>query len=422
MTAYADALDHHLRVVQDTQPIWHARAFCDRSAPWLEPALRDWLVALPEDAVEAIQTGRMPVEDWHPALRHLHSQVTALTDFPQSTTSRFDDAAINPRVGLHRLAHRFVDERKLRQLAAIAARTSSLLATLSSAHGQRTCAAKDRADHRIVDWCGGKGHLARAISLAYNVRATVVERNAEVIQSGAAQHLQAGLQTDWLQADVLRDTTASVLQRAHVAFALHACGELSATLLDHSTDSGLTHVVAIPCCPHMTGAHATWQPRSSIARASSLVLTTPDLKLAIADEVVAAPRHKNHRRQEQLWRLAADIALKDHTGNPAYHSAGPLPPSAFRGDLSAFLDAVFAQKGLPAPPHSNAPTYAVSAHHELRTVQALGVVRALFRRPIERLTLFDRAVAMQEHGWDVTLETLFAPSTSPRNTVLIASR
>lgn len=405
MTAHADALERHLTLLQTTYPLWHPRAFCDRDAPWLAPPLATWLRSLSSEAIASIHAGLASDADLHPDYRALRAAVRGLPTIPASSSPRYCAPHVDPRGPIHPHARRFVDERKLRQLAAIQARVAPLAPAT-----------------RMVDWCGGKGHLARAMTLAFGGQATVVERNPDVIASGAELHEKAGLPTQWLQADVLLDDTSDVLGRSDTAFALHACGELTATLLDRAQDSSVRHIVALPCCPHMTGTHSCWHPRSSLAKASTLTLTTPDLKLAIADEVVAAARHRTHRRREQRWRLAADIALRELRRADSYQTIGPLPPRAFRQPLDIFLHDVLVERGVAAPSTAQVARWSNEADDALRTVQAIGLVRALFREPIERFTLLDRAVYLEEQGWTVQLETLFEPQTSPRNTALIARR
>lgn len=406
MSAFAQqflALHHFLQTHRDA---WSQRAFCNRDAPWLESGLRDWLTRLDAETVAHLHQHALNQEDIHPTLRSLHQEAQALSQVQPSRTRRFDAPSIDPRDGVATNAQRFVPERKLRQLAAILARTESW----------------QHSHAPVVDWCGGKGHLGRALGSAWNAPVRVVERTSSVIEDGQKLHAQAGLNTRFFQRDVLQDSVRDALEGAHSVFALHACGELSAQLIEQVDDTEVRQGFWMPCCPHFIAERSHWRALSSVGQAHPLALTTPDLKLAIADEVIARQAHRDARRREQVWRLCADLLLRERLGSDDYVTVGVLPPLAFRGELYVFISQCFAAKGLDAPSKAEVLRASVDAEEELRLVQAFGLVRAVFRRPLELLTLNDRACALEERGWQVQMEELFARTTSPRNVAIIATR
>lgn len=387
------------------QSIWRPRAFCDREAPWLEASLRDWLASLSWEAIEAYQQTPPPLEEFHPTLRALHKEASALTQFPRANPERWPAWESDPRATLAPAARRYTPGRKLLQLAAIADRT---------AHWMQPTP--------VIDWCGGKGHLGRAIGGAWKSPIRVVERDASVIADGQQLHQQFGVETQFFQRDVMREDCGDVFEGAGVVYALHACGELSATLAERLPQTDVQRALLMPCCPHFTGEHSYWRPISAHGAQHPLQLTTPDLKLAIADEVVARPAIRAARRQEQLWRLCADVLLRQALGVEDYVTVGMLPPRAFRGELRDFIEAVFSARGLVAPSSAAIDTAERDAEEELRLVQAFGLTRAVFRRPLEVFILLDRALFFHEHGWVVTIEELFPRTASPRNLAIIAER
>ena len=50
------------------------------------------------------------------------------------------------------------------------------------------------------------------------------------------------------------------------------------------------------------------------------------------------------------------------------------------------------------------------------------LLRSLFRRPLELWLVLDRALYLQEQGFQVTLGTFCAAQLSPRNLLLLAER
>ena len=52
----------------------------------------------------------------------------------------------------------------------------------------------------------------------------------------------------------------------------------------------------------------------------------------------------------------------------------------------------------------------------------LELLRGLFRRPLELWLVLDRALYLEEQGFQVTLGTFCATQLSPRNLLLLAER
>jgi len=58
----------------------------------------------------------------------------------------------------------------------------------------------------------------------------------------------------------------------------------------------------------------------------------------------------------------------------------------------------------------------------LREVSALDLVRFLFRRPLEIWLALDRALFLQEQGYQVELGTFCPRHATPRNILIVAAR
>ena len=58
----------------------------------------------------------------------------------------------------------------------------------------------------------------------------------------------------------------------------------------------------------------------------------------------------------------------------------------------------------------------------LAQVRNLELVRGLFRRPLELWLLLDRALFLEEQGYQVRLGTFCAHELTPRNLLLLAER
>jgi hypothetical protein len=58
----------------------------------------------------------------------------------------------------------------------------------------------------------------------------------------------------------------------------------------------------------------------------------------------------------------------------------------------------------------------------LTTVRALGLVRGLFRGPLETWLLLDRAQFLVERGWQVQVKLFCEAEVTPRNALILAWR
>ena len=101
----------------------------------------------------------------------------------------------------------------------------------------------------IVDWCSGKGHLARWLySCGCCSSANCVELDANLCASGRA--LSSSLPIQFYQRDVLSSGPLPSRLRGveYTHTALHACGELHRSVLRHASGERANRIVVVPCC------------------------------------------------------------------------------------------------------------------------------------------------------------------------------
>lgn len=379
-------------------PIWAAEPFQYLEPPWaaLWPKLARELRATSghASADEGADPGPDPAElgRWLPT-----GPIEALVDLP-----RLPSFAAPPpdRWGL------CVGGRKWRQIAAFAPR-------VSIAPGQS-----------IVEWCAGKGHLARTLARSHQMPVTGLESDVRLCREGQALAEHQGVAVCLEEQDVLGADVSRWLDPATHVVALHACGDLHLRLLDLVAETGSAITLA-PCCYHRT-VHERHQPRSEtggeFARRHTLALTRRDLALAV-QETVTAPRHaRRQRRKAKAWRLAFDSLQRKLRGVDAY-----LPvPRLRHGDLpqhfEGFCRWAAAQKRLSLPAGIDWSSVERDGWRRLGEVEMLERVRHRFRRPLEVWLALDRAHQLLEAGFQVDLGTFCAAEVTPRNLLLRAAR
>ncbi|MDN5515826.1 MAG: SAM-dependent methyltransferase [Pseudomonas sp.] len=271
-----------------------------------------------------------------------------------------------------------------------------------------------------LDWCSGKGHLGRWLTEA-DQRLTCLEYDPALIESGSAMSTRLGLDAAHVQQDVLADDSNTRLQKEHTAVALHACGDLHVRLLQLASRNGCNQLAVAPCCYNRI-ATLRYQPLSAAAQASALQLSRDDLGLPLSETVTAGARVRRQRNQSMAWRLAFDLLQRQLRGIDEYLPTPSLPSDWFSKPFASFCHDLAELRDVPSPGEQDWPALEAQGWQRLADVRNLELLRNLFRRPLELWLLLDRALYLQEQGYNVKLGTFCDYQLSPRNLLLLAER
>lgn len=272
---------------------------------------------------------------------------------------------------------------------------------------------------RCVDWCAGKAHLARALAVQWNNPGVIaVERDRALVEAGASLAGRAGLDVRTVACDVMGEEVRGLFEEPAHLVALHACGPLHRRLLDLALAAATPALSLVPCCYHL-GADGHL-PRSRAGRECSPGLAADDLRTAV-QEIVTAGGHARRRRERlQAWQLGVDALLRSLDRGSEYLPLPSLPAAALAGDFAGFCAFVTARHGLLLPQELDHAHWEARGLQRFREVSALDLVRQRFRRLIELWVVLDLAVALEESGYRVRLETFCERPVSPRNLLLQA--
>lgn len=400
--------------------LWCERPFVRDRLTWEErhPDLVSWLLALAPTAVSAFERdpGRLaseappPISAWVGTARKL------------STARRLWRSASSPLPT--RLSWR-VPMRKQQQVGAFVEAVHSLLPPAAT----------------IVDWCAGKGHLARTLALKCGRQVACIEQDPALCRKGEQLDRRAGVSCRWLNADV-HEARAHRLLRDASAVALHACGELHRELVVNAPQRGAVALSLAPCCYHRERHHnrrgrparlggvrplpppppiSRYEPLSSVLRRAGLAPDEHALRLATAAEVVASSRVIREREREQVFRLGLDLLLRQATGEDRYHALPPLPARWLRQGFTALVEQVSDALDILLP-RRDLHAVEQQAWSRLHRVRALGLVRGIFRRPLELWLALDAALYLEEQGYRVRVGTFCPREVTPRNLLIHAAR
>ena len=299
------------------------------------------------------------------------------------------------------------------------------------------------AGQTVVDWCAGKGHLGRVLAGLLDHQVICLERQAALTDSGAHLARHAGVHCQHINQDVLRQQARGML-KGRAAVALHACGDLHRELLVQGADQGAAALLVAPCCYHHVVPERRRQkpdprgddyssplceppprpglvPLSAPGRAHDLELDQQALRLVTAQQTVATPRVIHMRTREQAWRLGLDMLLRQATGQDRYWSVPPVPARWVREPLAEFCRLVAETYELELPP-TDMEALERRAWRRLREVHALGLVRGIFRRPLELWLVLDMALFLEQQRYHVRLGTFCPSDITPRNLLIQATQ
>lgn len=387
------ALDEFLSAHQS---IWRPAPFTELTLPWESehPELAEWLRERSLADADAIHN--RPEELQAPA------------PYPQLAARSAELCRIGelPAVWTETLPNAFtvdVPGRKWQQINAFASRLGF----------------RQSSEHWL-DWCAGKGHLGRR--LAHDgTPLTCIELDPRLVAGGQQLSQRLGLAAQHREQDALADNAIRHVAAEHTAVALHACGDLHVRLLQLASEAGCRQLAVAPCCYNRIRT-PSYEPLSAAAKASTLHLSRADLRLPMSETVTAGARDRRQRDNSMARRLAFDLLQRKLTGEDSYLTVPSLATNWLDKPFSAYCVDLCELKALPQPAECDWKALEIAGWQRLAVVRNLELPRSLFRRPLELWLLLDRALYLEEQGYQVRLGSFCPTQLTPRNILILAER
>ncbi len=272
---------------------------------------------------------------------------------------------------------------------------------------------------RLLDWCAGKGHLARTLAVSAGRPVLCVEREARLCRLGRGMAIEARAQVQFQTYDVFEPDVEGLLAPDVFAVALHACGGLHRRLLKLVGSSGAAGLALAPCCYHLFEPD-TYQPLSLAGASVDMPLTRAQVRLCLQESVVGAARDVRARLRGLAWRLGAEALMSELLDHSL--PVGKVPGKRLRLPFGDFVQTILAERDLVLPQSADWDRWETLGWQRAEHVQRLELVRHLFRRPLELWLVLDRALFLQEQGLETHLGIFCTRSTTPRNLLLQARR
>ncbi|MEH6563800.1 MAG: methyltransferase [Halopseudomonas sp.] len=387
------------RWLHQHQALWRAKPFTELQLPWEAdwPELAHWLrqrsLAEAEAAHQAPQLLQAPAP-----FTQLAADAIGFIRLPRWQAPP-DNALPEP-------LYRHIPGRKWQQITAFAGVAAAQLQQPAT---------------RWIDWCAGKGHLGRLLAWQGRQPLVCLEQDAALIQAGAALSQALSVDAQHLQTDVLASDCAKQLRGHDSVVALHACGQLHMTLLQQLVANDCRQLALSPCCYNRIEPER-YQPLSAAARAAQLQLSKEDLSLPLQETVTAGQRERQQRDRSMAWRLAFDLWQREARGIDSYLPSPSKPPGGTVQGFAGFCRSLAEHHQLQLADPDSWPQLEQRGWQRLAEVRNLELLRGLFRRPLEVWLLLDRALYLQEAGYQVQLGEFCSRSLTPRNLLLLAEK
>ncbi|MFJ4385118.1 methyltransferase [Pseudomonas sp. NPDC089408] len=390
LTPRFQALDQFLI---EHQQLWKPRPFTTLQLPWetTHPELAAHLRHCSLADAEAEHTAT-PLPAPFPHLAQQAHQLSALGNLPATD--------------LPPAAHRLdvaVPGRKWQQIEAFASHL----------------AFHDKPRHWL-DWCSGKGHLGRRL-LQPGQQLTCLEYDAELVNAGQALSAHHHLPAQHVHQDVMASDSARHLDGEKSVVALHACGDLHVRLMQLASQQGCRQLAVAPCCYNRIAAQH-YQPLSTAAQASGLQLSLDDLGLPLSETVTAGARVRRQRDTSMARRLGFDLLQRQQRQTDEYLPTPSLPVAWLEKPFEQYCRDLAELKQLPLRGNPDWAALEAAGRQRLAEVRNLERVRNLFRRPLELWLVLDRALFLEEQGYDVQLGLFCDYPLTPRNLLILAER
>ncbi|WP_260259406.1 SAM-dependent methyltransferase [Vibrio intestinalis] len=271
-----------------------------------------------------------------------------------------------------------------------------------------------------LEWCSGKGFLGRILASQSGEKVTSFEFQHALCESGQQEADKQHLPMQFVQGDAFDESAKQVFNDKQHAVALHACGDLHVTLLKHGVTHHLPAMTISPCCYHLI-KDDDYQALSKQGQASELALTQQELRIPLQELVTGGERVKRHRFLEMSYRLGFELLLREQLGHQQYTPIPSIKKSLLSEGFEPFCQWAAEKKQLNLP-QVDFDGYFERGQQRYWQMERLSLVQQLFKRGLEMWLVLDKALYLQQNGYQVSVSEFCSRATTPRNLLIHAQR
>lgn len=281
---------------------------------------------------------------------------------------------------------------------------------------------------RIIDIGGGIGLLSQTLAKAYQLKITSLDMDPTLQETGRVRYARYGhqeVELEFKKVKVSRNEDAFLkeLHPQRMTMGLHTCGPLAVDQIRASAENKLKAIVNLGCCYLKLNGDGEDQNISQFSQSfsSPLVMNPFALTLACGAHRKVSLDSVSFKRKVKFFRYALHILLADHYQRPELTIFGNSSGKDYDGKFSDYVKVQFQKVGFKLA-HSDEDLEAFY-QDKLPTVQRMysaGFIRDALSRLLEVYLLLDRAIYLEEQGYEVKIWEVFDEDISPRNLGIFA--
>lgn len=276
----------------------------------------------------------------------------------------------------------------------------------------------------VLDIGGGIGLLAQILNNQYRLNVTSVDMNAQFQHTGNERNkfnAKDPLNRVQYKNMLIKDEGefVTLLNHESMPIGLHTCGKLSLDFIRLASNKKVPAMVNFGCCYHTLGNGADNQHLSHFARENKAYwMNKFALTLSCRAHKKMDEKDYDLKIKVKFFRYAFHILLHDLYGIKDLVSLGNSSPKLYDGAFATYALEQFRRIEIK-PRHTEEELNLFFADPaltlQIEKMLAAGLIRNAMGRIMEIYLLLDRAIFLEEQGYEVKVETFFTEELSPRN-------
>lgn len=281
-----------------------------------------------------------------------------------------------------------------------------------------------KAIDEVVDIGGGIGLLAQTLNNNFRLKVTSVDMNPVLQKTGTERHEKnAKDPSNKVRYQNMKvgpnPEFSTLITGQKMPIGLHTCGKLALDIIQTSSENNVPALVNFGCCYHTLDLAPGLQNISMFARENDpLWMNKFALTLSCRAHKKLDEKDFDLKEKVKYFRYAIHILLHDHYDMKELVTLGNSNPKLYDKPFSEYALEQFQRIKLK-PHHTAAELDAFFNEPELQLLidrmLAAGLIRNALGRLLEIYLLLDRAIYLEEKGYQVSVETFFDEEVSPRN-------
>ncbi|MGV3002558.1 hypothetical protein [Vibrio sp. E150_018] len=158
---------------------------------------------------------------------------------------------------------------------------------------------------------------------------------------------------------------------------------------------------------------------NALISTQELHLSKTELKIPLQETVTGGERVKHHREQEMTYRLGLDCLLQEASNHQGYTPIPSIKKSQLSQGFASFCQWAKVQRNLEVT-LEDLDYWQQRGQERFIQMERLSLVQQAFRRPLEIWLVCDKALRLEQAGYNVSLSIFCQRNITPRNILIQA--